>query len=216
MPRLSYTTTRETPVRTRPACECNGRLRTFEGTRHTRKTSRCRRPRIARQRADLERCTFTLVNLRTGTGAIQVGSLAFADHAPISSKYTADGPGLSPPLAWTGVPEGATSVVLIVEDADAPTPSPLVHAIVIDLSPGELVLTEGAIRSPDHRAPRWSRVETRTCRAPGSRPIRRRATACIATLSRYSRLGPGRRSRGPPDAKLCMKHCRRTRSRVVA
>ncbi len=65
-------------------------------------------------------------------GTIEVASLAFADHAPIPARYTADGDGLSPPLAWRALPPEASAVVLLVEDADSPTPNPLVHAIVVD------------------------------------------------------------------------------------
>lgn len=102
------------------------------------------------QRAGLAQCSFSLLDLRTGTAAIQVSSLAFTDHAPLPARYTADGEGISPPLAWSGVPAQATSVVLIVEDADAPTPHPLVHAIVVDLPPEQAALAEGAMASPGH------------------------------------------------------------------
>lgn len=99
------------------------------------------------QRAGLDKIVFQAIPLRTGMAAIDVRSLAFADHAPIPAQYTADGPGLSPPLNWSGVPPGAASVLLIVEDADAPTPQPLVHAIAIDLPPDETSLAEGALNS---------------------------------------------------------------------
>ncbi len=101
------------------------------------------------QRAGLEKLAFQAVDLRAGMAQIAVASLAFADHAPIPARYTADGPGLSPPLQWTGVPPGAASLVLIVEDADAPTPHPLVHAIVVDLAPADGALAEGALPSKD-------------------------------------------------------------------
>jgi len=81
-------------------------------------------------RAGLAQTLYHGVDLRQGMGSITVGSLAFADHAPIPEKYTADGAGHSPPLHWSGVPPVATEVVLVVEDADSPTPQPLVHAIV--------------------------------------------------------------------------------------
>ena len=97
------------------------------------------------QRAGLDKLAFNHLQLRAGTAAITVSSLAFADHAPIPALYTADGDGISPPIQWTGVPPSATSVVLIVEDADSPTPQPLVHAIVADLPPGDGALAEGAI-----------------------------------------------------------------------
>lgn len=99
------------------------------------------------QRAGLDKIVFNQLRLRGGTAAIQVRSLAFADHAPIPAIYTADGEGISPPLEWVGIPAAAAALVLIVEDADSPTPNPLVHAIVADLPPQDAVLAEGAITS---------------------------------------------------------------------
>jgi Raf kinase inhibitor-like YbhB/YbcL family protein len=102
-------------------------------------------------RAGLENTVFNQSGLRSGLAAITVTSLAFADHAPIPVRYTADGPGVSPPLQWQGVPAGTASVVLIVEDADAPTPRPLVHAIVVDLpADANGALAEDALSGPDH------------------------------------------------------------------
>ena len=101
-------------------------------------------------RAGLDNIAFNQSGLRAGMAAIEVGSLAFADHAPIPERYTADGEGVSPPLHWRGIPENTGSLLLIVEDADAPTPRPLVHAILVDLPPGDGALAEGAIQSPDH------------------------------------------------------------------
>lgn len=97
------------------------------------------------QRAGLDQIAFQRIALRGGQAAITVTSLAFADHAPIPERYTADGEGLSPPLQWFGVPAGAVSIVLIVEDADSPTPKPLVHAIAVDLPAGDGALPEGAL-----------------------------------------------------------------------
>ena len=102
------------------------------------------------QRAGLDKTAFHAVDLRGGMSAISVASLAFADHMPIPERYTADGEGASPPLSWSGVPAAAASVALIVEDADAPTPSPLVHAIVTGLPSGDGALAEGALPSGDH------------------------------------------------------------------
>jgi Raf kinase inhibitor-like YbhB/YbcL family protein len=105
---------------------------------------------LRHQRAGLEKIAFNQIDLRNGTAQLDVRSLAFADHAPIPQMYTADGEALSPPLQWTGVPTIATSLALIVEDADSPTPHPLVHAIVVDLPPRDGALPEGAIPSPGH------------------------------------------------------------------
>ena len=101
-------------------------------------------------RAGLDKIAFNTSGLRAGMASIAVSSLAFADHAPIPARYTADGEGVSPPLQWSGIPAGAASLVLMVEDADAPTPSPLVHAIVVDLQAMEGGLAEGALSSSGH------------------------------------------------------------------
>jgi phosphatidylethanolamine-binding protein (PEBP) family uncharacterized protein len=97
------------------------------------------------RRAGLDRILFNRFSLGAGQGAIDVKSLAFADHAPIPVIYTADADGRSPPLQWTGVPPQATRVLLVVEDADSVMPQPLVHAIVVDLPVGDMSLPDGAI-----------------------------------------------------------------------
>lgn len=105
-------------------------------------------------RAGLDQIAFNSIGLRAGAGSIRVGSLAFADHMPIPDRYTADGIGHSPPLDWSGVPAQAAALVLLVEDADSPTPHPLLHAIVVDLEPADGSLAEGALPSPDHEGTR--------------------------------------------------------------
>lgn len=64
----------------------------------------------------------------------------------LPQRFTADGDGLSPPFIWSGVPAGAKSLLLVIEDADSPTPAPLVHAIVYDLPPRDGRLLEGEIK----------------------------------------------------------------------
>jgi Raf kinase inhibitor-like YbhB/YbcL family protein len=100
-------------------------------------------------RAGLDQIVFNTLGLRAGMATIEVSSLAFADHAPIPERYTADGIGESPPLSWRGLPPEATAAVLLVEDADSPTPNPLVHAIVVDLPAQDHSLPEGAMPSAD-------------------------------------------------------------------
>jgi Raf kinase inhibitor-like YbhB/YbcL family protein len=78
---------------------------------------------------------------------LRIASPAFANGARLPERFTADGTGVSPPLFWTGVPDEAVRLALIVEDADAPTPSPLVHAIIWDLPPETEELKEGGIRA---------------------------------------------------------------------
>ncbi|MBB4152164.1 hypothetical protein GGQ80_000040 [Sphingomonas jinjuensis] len=77
--------------------------------------------------------------------AIDLMSPAFADGARLPDRFTADGDGVSPPLVWGEPPAGTARLVLIVEDADAPTPQPLVHAVVWDLPADAGRLAEGAI-----------------------------------------------------------------------
>jgi Raf kinase inhibitor-like YbhB/YbcL family protein len=78
---------------------------------------------------------------------IRLASPAFANGARLPERFTADGEGVSPPLFWTGVPEGTERIVLIVEDPDAPAPAPLVHAVVWGLPGSDGELKEGAIGS---------------------------------------------------------------------
>jgi hypothetical protein len=54
--------------------------------------------------------------------AMTLNSLAFKQNGHIPSKYTCEGEDVSPPLAWEGVPDGAKSLVLIIDDLDAPDP----------------------------------------------------------------------------------------------
>jgi len=54
---------------------------------------------------------------------LSIESSAFAPHALIPTKYTCEGEDVSPPLAWQGVPANARSLVLIVDDPDAPDPA---------------------------------------------------------------------------------------------
>jgi Raf kinase inhibitor-like YbhB/YbcL family protein len=68
-------------------------------------------------------------------------------YGQLAPRFTADGIGVSPPLEWNAIPPDAISLVLLVEDADSPTPDPLVHAIVWGLPAVEGGLREGALRS---------------------------------------------------------------------
>ncbi|SFL65760.1 YbhB/YbcL family Raf kinase inhibitor-like protein [Methylobacterium pseudosasicola] len=80
-------------------------------------------------------------------------SPAFADGGEIPARFTADGPGTSPPLAWSGLPTQTAALVLLVEDAGSPTPQPLVHLIVWNLPLTPDSLDEGALPSPGRPLP---------------------------------------------------------------
>lgn len=84
-------------------------------------------------------------DIRLASATMELTSPAFPSGGRLPDRFTADGEGISPPLVWVGVPDGAVSLALIVEDADAPTPSPLVHALVWDIPVHERRIAEGAI-----------------------------------------------------------------------
>jgi hypothetical protein len=67
----------------------------------------------------------------------------FKAQQPIPAKYTGDGENVSPPLRFSQVPRGAKSLVLIVDDPDAPRGT-FDHWIVWNLPPDLKELTEGA------------------------------------------------------------------------
>ena len=50
-------------------------------------------------------------------------STAFEDGGEIPRRFTCEGDDLSPDLAWSGIPDGTESLVLIVDDPDAPDPN---------------------------------------------------------------------------------------------
>ncbi len=60
---------------------------------------------------------------------------------------------MSPPLAFSGVPEGTASLVLIVDDPDAPDlPAPkmtYVHWVLFDLPPDTTEIIEGMVALPN-------------------------------------------------------------------
>jgi len=76
-------------------------------------------------------------------------STAFAEGGPIPKAYTCDGSDVSPPLAWTGVPKEAKSLVLVVDDPDAPDPKApkmtWVHWVLYDLPPSIGGLPQGVL-----------------------------------------------------------------------
>jgi Raf kinase inhibitor-like YbhB/YbcL family protein len=63
------------------------------------------------------------------------------------TRYAGEGAGenISPPLSWSGVPDEAAELVLVMQDPDAPLPRPVVHVIATGISPGAGGLTEGAL-----------------------------------------------------------------------
>src|SRR5882757_9416776 len=98
-----------------------------------------------RVRPGLDRLSYHSPSLSVAPPLIEVTSPAFLDQQAMPRQFTADGAGVSPPLVWAGVPNSARSLAILVEDADSPTPSPLVHAIAWHLSPVLPDLAEGEL-----------------------------------------------------------------------
>ncbi len=76
------------------------------------------------------------------TMAFQLQSPAFKHEGNIPVKHTCDGPDLSPPLQWKGVPQGTQSLVLICDDPDAPLGT-WVHWVMYNIPPTRNALPEG-------------------------------------------------------------------------
>jgi Raf kinase inhibitor-like YbhB/YbcL family protein len=87
---------------------------------------------------------------------LQIYSPAFDDGGEIPAKYTCEGADVSPPLAWEGVPVTTRSLVLIIDDPDAPDPAAprmtWVHWVLYNLPAETDGLAEG-IHAADLPAP---------------------------------------------------------------
>ena len=72
---------------------------------------------------------------------------AFKNNGSIPAVYTCDGKDISPEFTWSGVPKNARSLVLIVDDPDAPDPAApkmtWVHWVLYNIPPAATGLTEG-------------------------------------------------------------------------
>lgn len=79
-------------------------------------------------------------------------STAFSPQGEVPRRHTCEGEDVSPPLSWSGVPEGAKSLVLIVDDPDAPDPKApkmtWVHWVLYNLPPTATSLAEAARELP--------------------------------------------------------------------
>ena len=83
---------------------------------------------------------------KAGKDHMQLTSTAFTEGAAIPANYTCDATNVSPPLKWSGVPAGAKSLALVVDDPDAPSGT-WVHWVLCDLPPAVTELPEDLPKS---------------------------------------------------------------------
>ncbi|MBO0737891.1 MAG: YbhB/YbcL family Raf kinase inhibitor-like protein [Alphaproteobacteria bacterium] len=73
---------------------------------------------------------------------LMLSSPAIPPGGQIPQQYTCDGSDISPPLAWSGVPNGTRSLALLIEDPDAPS-GVFRHWAVFDIPAGSRGLNAG-------------------------------------------------------------------------
>jgi len=84
------------------------------------------------------------ITQQDSTTILTLSSPAFQNNQPIPQKYTCDGEDISPPLTIENVPEGTQSLVLIMDDPDAPSGT-WVHWIVFNIDPETTSIAEDSV-----------------------------------------------------------------------
>lgn len=97
-----------------------------------------------------------IISIAADTGRLQaedkmsftLSSTAFTNGGEIPSKCTCEGEDIAPSLKWTGISNSARSLVLIVDDPDAPDPKApkmtWVHWVLYNIPPDATGLPVGA------------------------------------------------------------------------
>lgn len=75
---------------------------------------------------------------------MKLTSSAFEHNQKIPVLYTCDGGNIHPPLAVAGVPEGAKSLTLIVDDPDAPGGT-FTHWVIWNIHPDTAMIADAAV-----------------------------------------------------------------------
>ena len=74
-------------------------------------------------------------------------SPAFENNRLIPIRHTGDGEDRSPPLEWSGLPDGTKELALICDDPDAPRREPWVHWVIYRIPADVAGLKAGIERS---------------------------------------------------------------------
>ena len=83
--------------------------------------------------------------------AMTLSSEAFGEAEPIPTVHTCEGEDQSPPLSWSGAPEGTQSFALICDDPDAPGGT-FAHWAVYDI-PADVGYLESGHSNPQRSSP---------------------------------------------------------------
>jgi hypothetical protein len=84
------------------------------------------------------------LNIAKSGKNMKIESPAFSNNQFIPSKYTCEGDNVNPPLRFSEIPQTAKSLVLIVDDPDAPSGT-WVHWTVWNISPNTQEITENSV-----------------------------------------------------------------------
>ncbi|MDD5489980.1 MAG: YbhB/YbcL family Raf kinase inhibitor-like protein [Candidatus Moranbacteria bacterium] len=75
---------------------------------------------------------------------MKITSTAFENNGNIPPKYTCDETGMSPELAFSGVPQDSLSLTLIVHDPDASVSGGFTHWVIFNMSPSQKEIRENS------------------------------------------------------------------------
>jgi len=138
-----------------------------------------------------------IASFAAGGATMKITSSAFHEGANISSKFTCDGSDTSPPLQIAGVPPGAKSLVLIVDDPDAPG-GLFTHWLIWNIPPHTNSIAEGSAPKGVQGANDFGKSGYRgPCPPPGTH----RYSFKIFALDRELELGSGAK-RSQVDAAM--------------
>lgn len=130
---------------------------------------------------------FLLKGRRAGEAKLAWNHRAVSS-APVNMSLTSDwfedgglmperaaGPGVGanrlPPLRWSAPPAGTREVALIIEDPDAPLPRPVVHLVLLGLTPELRALAPGDLNGPAPGGGRYGRGTFGSAGYSGPRPL---------------------------------------------
>jgi Raf kinase inhibitor-like YbhB/YbcL family protein len=75
---------------------------------------------------------------------LRISSPAFEDHGRIPARNTVEGEDVSPPLQWSGAPQGTKAFAIVCHDPDAPLVDGFTHWLAYGISGDTSELPEAA------------------------------------------------------------------------